>query len=110
MQLVSSRIWTRVAVSISYDDNHYTTGTWMSLFVITKVQPPDSADCYIPDHYLCGVVERETIKTPYNTKDKLKANITAVVTSLNKEMVGKTYRRFRSRLEAMFEANGDFFE
>ena len=27
MQLVSSRIWTRVAVSISYDDNHYNTGT-----------------------------------------------------------------------------------
>ena len=29
MQSVSSRIWTRVAVSISYDDNHYTTGTSM---------------------------------------------------------------------------------
>ena len=29
MQLVSARIWTRVAVSISYDDNHYTTGTSM---------------------------------------------------------------------------------
>ena len=27
MQPVSSRIWTRVAVFISYDDNHYTTGT-----------------------------------------------------------------------------------
>ena len=27
MQSVSSRIWTRVAVSISCDDNHYTTGT-----------------------------------------------------------------------------------
>ena len=27
MQLVSSRIWTCVAVSISYNDNHYTTGT-----------------------------------------------------------------------------------
>ena len=26
MQPVSSRIWTCVAVSISYDDNHYTTG------------------------------------------------------------------------------------
>ena len=26
MQSVSSRIWTRVAESISYDDNHYTTG------------------------------------------------------------------------------------
>ena len=27
MQSVSSRIWTRVAVYISYDDNDYTTGT-----------------------------------------------------------------------------------
>ena len=27
MQPLQSRIWTRVAVSISYDDNHYTTGT-----------------------------------------------------------------------------------
>ena len=27
MQSVSSRIWTRVAESISYDDNHYTMGT-----------------------------------------------------------------------------------
>ena len=26
MQSVSSRIWTRITVSISYDDNHYTTG------------------------------------------------------------------------------------
>ena len=26
MQSVSSRIWTRVTVTISYDDNHYTTG------------------------------------------------------------------------------------
>ena len=35
MQSVSSRIWTRVAVSISYDDNHYTTchvpSTWQDL-------------------------------------------------------------------------------
>ena len=27
MQSASSRIWTRVAVSISYNDNHYTTVT-----------------------------------------------------------------------------------
>ena len=26
MQSASSRIWTRVALSISYDDNNYTTG------------------------------------------------------------------------------------
>ena len=34
MQSVSSRIWTCVAVSISYDDNHYTTGTSVDLLMI----------------------------------------------------------------------------
>ena len=31
MQSASSRVWTRVAVSISYDDNHYTTGTFIAI-------------------------------------------------------------------------------
>ena len=42
MQSVTSTIWTRVAVSISYDDNDYTTGTsvkhydiiWSIMFLI----------------------------------------------------------------------------
>ena len=37
MQLVSSRIWTRVAVFISYDDNHYTTGTSAQLYVRLRI-------------------------------------------------------------------------
>ena len=36
MQSVSSRIWTRVAVSISYDDNHYTMGTSQNFSYNTK--------------------------------------------------------------------------
>ena len=32
MQSVSSRIWTRVAVFISYDDNNYTTGTYYTVY------------------------------------------------------------------------------
>ena len=35
MQSVSSRFWTRVAVSISYDDNHYSTGTFKMMISIT---------------------------------------------------------------------------
>ena len=31
MQSVTSRIWTRVVVSISYDDNYYTTGTSLNI-------------------------------------------------------------------------------
>ena len=37
MQSVSSRIWTRVAVSLSYNNNHYTTGTVFQ-FIILKNQ------------------------------------------------------------------------
>ena len=33
IQPVSSKIWTRVAVSISYDDNHYTTGTSLYIYI-----------------------------------------------------------------------------
>ena len=33
MQSFLSRIWTRVVVSISYDDNHYTTGTSFRVFI-----------------------------------------------------------------------------
>ena len=35
MQSVSPRIWTRVAVSISYDDNNYTVDTSFAFIVIT---------------------------------------------------------------------------
>ena len=41
MQSVSSRIWTRFAVSISYDDNHYTTGTCIN--VISTPFPASTA-------------------------------------------------------------------
>ena len=38
MQSASSRIWTRVAVSISYDENHYTTGTIWKVMDLTLPQ------------------------------------------------------------------------
>ena len=44
MQSVSSRVWTRVAVFISYDDNHYTTGTSTVLLLL-----------YICVFVLCGL-------------------------------------------------------
>ena len=41
MQSVSSRIWTRGAVSISYNDNHYTTAplTQDAPFLSSKIHP-----------------------------------------------------------------------
>ena len=37
MQSILSRIWTRVAVSISYDYNHYTTGTYSWFLLVDKL-------------------------------------------------------------------------
>ena len=39
MQSVSSRIWIRVDVSISYDDNHYSTGISKSVIYV-YINPP----------------------------------------------------------------------
>ena len=54
MQSVSSRIWTRVAVSISYDDNHYTTGTALlntqQYKVCIKGKMPQSLNGVAPSH------------------------------------------------------------
>ena len=36
MQSVSSRIWTLIAVFISYDDNHYITGTYIYIYTHTN--------------------------------------------------------------------------
>ena len=40
MQSFSSRIWTSVGVSISYDDNHYTTGASFWTILTGNVWPP----------------------------------------------------------------------
>ena len=43
-------------------------------------------------------------------KDELKARIIAAFTNLNKKTVGKAGKRFKSRLKAVVEANGEFSE
>ena len=40
MQSVSSRIWTRIAVLISYGDNDYTTGTSYENPMVTLIPDP----------------------------------------------------------------------
>ena len=70
MRPVSSRIWTRVAVPISYDDNHYTTGTYF----MASIKPELSRF----DYAICSVLEKKTdavshpnicsLKTPIEEK------------------------------------------
>ena len=56
MQSVSSRIWTRVAVSISYDDNHYTTGTSTGTSTSTVI---------VFNMFIFNILSAAGFKTPY---------------------------------------------
>ena len=55
MQLAWSRIWTRVVVSISYDDNHYTTGTSMKFFSCVRGELETEHNCNILTHTLMAI-------------------------------------------------------
>ena len=58
MQSVSSRIWTLVAVSISYNDNDYTTGTsYVNVGNFTKWRvKPDYSSISIFSSYIWGII------------------------------------------------------
>ena len=57
MQSVSSTIWTCVAESISYDDNHYTTGTSrINFFIVYYFQIWNKKDHNIITSELLAVI------------------------------------------------------
>ena len=58
--------------------------------VTLNICPPNYLDKNLLD-YVNGVFEWETDKNLFNTKDELKARITAEFTNLNKETVGKRF-------------------
>ena len=59
MQSVSSRIWTRIALSISIDDNHYTKGNLNYIY-----SPYSSFNLFVKTLYPCS----RTHPTPYFNK------------------------------------------
>ena len=76
MQSVSSRIWTRVAVSISYDDNDYTTGTDDNMITFLKIQEKFEqrkfVNCMesIPSHFEWNFSDWLKKKTKSTTREK----------------------------------------
>ena len=72
MQSVSSRIWTRVAVSISYDDNHYTTGTSVIVIFI---------QIYSTQRMLIGTSDSDQSRHGGNINEKILHAILFVIRS-----------------------------
>ena len=51
-------IWTRIAVSIFYDDNHYTTGTlplnYQPDLMVTSSQTKHASICFVDTKFICA--------------------------------------------------------
>ena len=60
------------------------------------------------DFYVWGVAERDTNRSPQNTKDSLITYIMEVFNNIPREDVIHACSRVRSRLEEVIAANGDF--
>ena len=73
-----------------------------------EVWPPSSPDVNPLDFFAWGVAERDTNRSPHNTKDSLIRSIKYVFTNFHWEDVVHACSRVRSRLEKIIPANGDF--
>ena len=109
MQSVKSRIWTRVAVSISCDDNHYTTGT-SNIFLYIDSPALITLVVYINITYSLWIVPFTIIKRLYfmlwkwNLTDKMKRSflLAAVMSIL---LYGCTPWTLTKRLEKKLDGN-----
>ena len=57
-----------------------------------------------------GVAEKDVNRSAHQSKESLITAIKEVFADLPREMVKKACSRFRSRLERVVTANGDFIE
>ena len=73
-----------------------------------EIWPPSSPDCNPLDYFVWGVAERDVNRSPHNTKQSLITSINEVFANMSRENVIKACSRFRSRLEEVVEAEGDF--
>ena len=57
-----------------------------------------------------GVAERDTNRSPHNTKESLITSIREVFANFSREDLKRACSRFRSRLEEVVAAEGDFIQ
>jgi hypothetical protein len=75
-----------------------------------ELWPPSFPDCNPLDYFLWDVSELHGNKMPHNTSAALMEKITEVMGNLDRDTVAKACRQFRSRIEAVVAADGDFIE
>ena len=108
MQSVLSRNWTRIAVSISCDDNHYTTG----ISILTKMgiktgpQPPYSPNLAPCDSWL---LPKLTV-CRYETIDEMKEAVTKIIGTVTQEDFHGAFQKLLEWYNICIAAGGYYFE
>ena len=72
------------------------------------VWPPSSPDLNPLDFFVWSVAERDTNRSPHNTKQSLINSIMEVFANFDREAMETACSRVRPRLEEVVAANGDF--
>ena len=75
---------------------------------VQDVWPLSSPDLNPLDFFVWGAAERDTNRSPHNTKQSLITSIMEVFANFSREDVVTACSRVRSRLEEVVAANGDF--
>ena len=75
-----------------------------------EVWPPSSPDVNPLDFFVWGVAERDTNRSPHNTKDSLIRSIKDVFTNFHREDVVHACSRVRSRVRRLLQPTAILFD
>ncbi len=75
-----------------------------------EIWPPSSKECNPSDHFKWSEVEREVNRHPHNTLASLRSKDSEEMADMDRKVVIRACKKFRSRIEAVVEASEDFIE
>ena len=79
-------------------------------FITKDKWPPSSPDLNPMDYFFWGILKNQTNRCPHTTKASLIASIKEQYIYIDREMVKKACRSFRTRMERSIEAEGNYVE
>ena len=99
MHLAWSRIWTRVAVSISYDDNHYTTGTclpsWIAIDRLSIIWKSNLSDKMKRSFFQAAVVSILLYGcTTWTLTKRLEKKLNGIYTRMLRTILNESWRQY----------------
>ena len=79
-------------------------------FVTKDKSPPSSLDLNPMDYFFWGILKNQTNRHPHTTKASFIASIKEQCISIDREMVKKACGSFRTKIEHIIEAEGNYVE